>query len=130
MNHETILPGKHAITFSLEGDAILSEDVPLESMMDYLENQEKPICGWCKTKIHSNRYVTYILPDGTIKHTHGKERWFPEVYIDFGVPDTTPQMLQGPRGEILDFRETPFSISVEGDVEVNKLTLNDFKETT
>jgi len=61
-------------------------------------------CDWCGNKCRS-RFVTYILPDGTVKHTHGKERWFPEVYRDFGIEGFRYKKNEGPFGEILDFRE-------------------------
>jgi len=65
--------------------------------------EDRPICGWCGGQVRG-RWVTYILPDGSEKHSHGKARWFPEVYRRFGIEGLPYEVSAGPDGDILDFR--------------------------
>jgi len=68
------------------------------------------ICDWCGNEIKPNyKYITYILPNGTDKHTHCKERYFPEVYKKFGLERGKYIYLEemGENGSILRFIESP-----------------------
>ena len=74
-------------------DQLTLEDIP-----------EITDCCWCGNPVRG-RFVTYRFPDGRVLYSHGKCRWFPELWRKINPENLDWVTSHGEFGEIIAFKE-------------------------